>query len=165
MAEFTFALMEEADARAICAWSYEAPYAIYNRSASEDGLAEMLDRRSPHYAARNDDGELVGFFCYGTSAQVWGNEMPDLYDEDMTIDIGLGMRPDLTGKGLGLAFVHSGLDFARAYFRPQSLRLFVLAFNERAICVYERAGFARAGVFVRQNEHGEVVFVKMRCES
>lgn len=160
--QFTFTLMEEADARAICAWQYEAPYAIYNRSASDDGLAEMLDRRSPHYAVRNDDGELEGFFCYGTSAQVWGNEMPDLYSEDMTIDIGLGMRPDLTGKGHGLAFVSAGVDFARTYFRPQRFRLFVLAFNERAMLVYERASFARAREFTRQNMQGEVTFVVMQ---
>src|SRR6187551_3606802 len=107
--KFTLTLMNEADARVVQTWQYAAPYEIYSYTASAETLAELLERRSPHYAVRDESGELVGFFCYGTSAQVWGNEVPALYSQDGIIDIGLGMRPDLTGKGLGLAFVEAGL--------------------------------------------------------
>ena len=108
---FTFTFMTEADARVIQTWKYVEPYTIYSYIASEEGLAELLETRSPHYAVRDERGELVGFFCYGTSAQVWNNDVPALYAEDRIVDIGLGMRPDLTGKGLGLAFVNAGLAF------------------------------------------------------
>ena len=162
---FTFTLMNEAEARTIQTWQYEEPYRIYSYTPSEDGLAEMLERRSPHYAARDEQGELVGFFCYGTSAQVWGNAEPALYREDRTLDIGLGLRPDLTGKGLGLSFVKAGLAFAREQFAPRSFRLFVLSFNERAIRVYERAGFTRVREFAQANPtHGELQFIEMRRE-
>lgn len=164
--QFTFTSMNEADARTIQTWQYDEPYAIYSYAPSEDGLTEMLDRRSPYYAVRDEQDELIGFFCFGTSAQVWHNDVPALYSEDQTIDIGLGMRPDLTGKGLGLAFVNAGLAFAREQFAPRRFRLFVLTFNERAIRVYERAGFTRVRQFIQQNPvHGELPFVEMRREA
>jgi ribosomal-protein-alanine N-acetyltransferase len=164
-----FTPVDEADARQIMAWRYDEPYAVYNMGAdfanSEDGFAELLDRRSPHYAVRDEQGELIGFFGFGTAAQVWDHDEPALYSEDQTIDIGLGLRPDLTGQSLGLAFVNAGPAFAKEQFAPRHFRLFVLPFNERAIRVYERAGFTRTGVFMQQNEHGERPFVEMRREA
>ena len=72
------------------------------------------------------------------------------------------MRPDLTGKGLGLAFVQAGLDFAREQFKPDYFRLFVLTYNERAIRVYERAGFERMGIYVQRRAEGDRDFLEMR---
>lgn len=163
---FTFTDMGELDARTIQTWRYEEPYAIYSYTPSEQGLAEMLEPRSPHYAVRDEQGALVGFFCYGTSAQVWENAVPALYDEDRTVAIGLGLRPDLTGQGLGLAFVTAGLDFARERFAPRCFRLFVLSFNQRARRVYERAGFTHVREFVQVNPvHGELRFVEMQRQA
>ena len=161
---FHFMPMEEADARAIIAWRYEGQYAIYNWE-EEDDPAEMLDRRSPHYAIKDEHGELVGFFAYGSSAYVWDSGEPHLYSEQNTITIGLGLRPDLTGqgKGLGLAFTLAGLDFAREHFHPDYFRLYVLAFNERAIRVYERAGFERTGIYTQVSPvYGKRDFVEMK---
>ncbi|MEO7022383.1 MAG: GNAT family N-acetyltransferase [Ktedonobacteraceae bacterium] len=164
--QFIFTLMEEADAHEINTWRYAEPYAVYNiDAAAEDDPAELLDRRSPYYAVCDETGALVGYFCYGTSAQVWQSETPGLYSEDATIDIGLGMRPDLTGKGLGLTWVNAGLDFARENFQPRTFRLVVLTFNERAIRVYERAGFARVRVFTQKNIYGERDFLEMKREA
>lgn len=161
--QFNFVPMEEADARAIIAWRYEGQYAIYNWEG-EDDPAEMLDRRSPHYAVKDERGELVGFFAYGSSAQVWDSGEPHLYSEYNTITIGLGMRPDLTGKGLGLAFTQAGMDFARQHFQPDYFRLYVLEFNERAIRVYERAGFERTGIYTQVSAmYGNRNFVEMKC--
>jgi len=160
--QFTFKQMDEADARAIRAWCYEEPYAVYNAPEDSDDFSEELDRRSPYYAVRDELGELVGFFNFGTSALVWRSEEPGIYSENRTVAIGLGMRPDLTGKGLGLAFVEAGLAFARDKFHPDYFHLFVYTFNERAIKVYERTGFQRERVFVRLNIHGESEFLEMK---
>ncbi len=141
--QFTFALMDEADARAIEAWRYEGEYAVYNLAGDGDDPAELLDRRSPYYAARDERGELLGFFAFGTSAAITENKEPGIYAEDGSVLVGLGLRPDLTGKGLGLAFVEAGLAFGKARFAPTSFRLFVMTFNERAIRVYERGLSAR----------------------
>jgi ribosomal-protein-alanine N-acetyltransferase len=164
--QYAFKLMNEADAHTIQMWHYEGEYAIYNASAdSDDGLSEMLEPRSPYYAVRDELGELVGFFCFGTAAQPWNNDNPGLHNEDRSIDIGLGLRPDLTGKGLGLAFVQAGLTFAKAQFAPVAYRLFVLTFNQRAIRVYEQAGFVHVRLFVRRNPlNEEMTFLEMRRE-
>jgi RimJ/RimL family protein N-acetyltransferase len=158
--QFTFKLMEEADARAIQAWSYEEPYNIYNWEG-EDDISELLDRRSPHYAVTDERDELIGFFAYGSSAQVWNSDESHLFSENNTITIGLGMRPDLTGKGLGLAFVNAGLDFAKEQFKPDYFRLYVLTFNERAIRVYEHAGFQRIGIYLQHHANGDREFLEM----
>lgn len=159
--QFTFAPLDAADARAIRQWRYEEPYVVYNGDDGPDDLSEELDHRSPYYAVRDERGELVGFFNFGTSAYVWESPEPGLYGDDHSIAIGLGLRPDLTGKGLGLDFVCAGLALARERFAPASFRLFVLAFNERAIRVYERAGFKRVRVIVQRNIHGEGEYVEM----
>lgn len=158
---FTFKPMDEADARAIQAWRYEGPYSVYNQDDDDGGIPAMLDRRSPYYAVQDDKGELIGFFCFGSSAQVWDSGEPHLYSENNTITVGLGMRPDLVGKGLGLAFVNAGLAFAKEQFKPDYFRLFVLTFNERAIKVYERAGFQRVGIYVQHTKQGDHDFLEM----
>ena len=157
---FTFKPMDEADARARQAWRYEGEYSVYNWEP-EDNPFEILDRRSPYYAVQDDKGELIGFFCFGSSAQVWDSGEPHLYSENNTITVGLGMRPDLVGKGLGLAFVNAGLTFAKEQFKPDYFRLFVLTFNERAIKVYERAGFQRVGIYEQHTEQGDHDFLEM----
>src|SRR5579863_4532439 len=167
--QFSFTLLNEEEAHAICSWKYEEPYAVYNIGDDPDEVnaeSEMLDRRSPRYAVRDEQQELVGYFSFGTSAQPWdpGEAGDALYTGDRTITIGLGMRPDLTGqgKGFGLAFVNAGLDLARQQFAPRSFCLYVLSFNTRAIRVYEQAGFQQVRAFMQHNMYGDNEFVEMR---
>lgn len=166
---FSFHPMTEIDARSILAWRYDGPYAIYNMTGDEGiVLAELLDPRSPYFAARDERDELAGFFAFGTSAEVGAEPSPPgLLSPDRALSVGLGLRPDLTGqgKGVGLAFVNAGLDFARERFHPAAFRLFVLAFNQRAARVYERAGFMRVGIRHVHNIHGEHDFIEMRRDA
>lgn len=165
--KFTISLMDEADARSVCAWRYEAPYDVYNMD-EEDGkepdITEFLDRRSPYYAVRDDQGELIGFFCYGTASLPWSSGEPSLYVDDRIMVIGLGIRPDLTGKGMGQSLVHTGMAFAREQFAPAAFRLYVLSFNQRAMRVYERAGFHVVETLTVHNIHGTLEFVEMERE-
>lgn len=157
--------MTEEDVREIGGWQYEEPYQVYamdNDLSEAEALKEMLDRRSPHYAVRDEQDKLIGFFSYGTSSQPWEHDEPMLFTQDNLLTVGLGMRPEMTGKGLGLAFVQAGLAFAREEFAPQEFQLYVMPFNERAIRVYERAGFRRERVLTVKNIHGEIDFVEMR---
>lgn len=158
---FLFTPMNEADAHAIQSWAYEKPYDVYNWEA-EYGVSELLDRRSPHYAVKDEQGTMIGFFSYGSSALVWDSGEPHLFCDNNTIAIGLGLRPDMTGKGLGLAFVNAGLDFAIQQFKPDYFRLFVLPFNTRAIRVYERAGFQKTGTCMQHQPNGDREFIEMR---
>lgn len=150
--------MSEQDAREVAAWRYEAPYDFYDMAS----LEELLDpERRERYHAVLSDGELAGFFCYGTGGQVPSFNYPD----DGSLDIGLGLRPDLTGKGSGLEFVRAGLGFARRRFETSSFRLSVATFNERAIRTYERAGFRRVDVFIHHTGGGDHPFLLMAREA
>ena len=149
--------MTEEAARAVLAWRYEGLYAFYNTDPQDlhDGLQEML--AGSYYAATDGHGALVGFFCFGAPAQVPGGHLYDLY-ADEALDIGLGMRPDLTGRGLGRGFLTAGLDFARQRFAPATFRLAVAAFNQQAIRLDEKLGFQAVATFVSPTRNGEATF-------
>ena len=134
--DYTFRQMNEGQARQVAAWRYEPPYDFYD-------VASAPEHTQNYYAALSGDGGLAGFFCFETEARVPGGNYPD----DGALDVGLGLRPDLTGKGLGLGFVVAGLEFARHHFAPSDFRLTVATFNELAVKVYERAGFRRTENF------------------
>jgi RimJ/RimL family protein N-acetyltransferase len=147
-------------ARVVLAWRYEGLYAFYNTDPQDlhDGLQEMLD--GSYYAATDEPGTLVGYFCFGAPAQVPGGHSCGLYADD-ALDIGLGLRPDVTGRGLGRAFLSAGLDFARRRFAPATLRLSVAAFNQRAIRLYETVGFQAVATFVSPTRNGDASFLLM----
>ena len=72
------------------------------------------------------------------------------------------MRPDLTGRGLGLEFFLAGLAFAHERYRRSTRASDVAAFNERARRVYERAAFRIVSSHVRTFEQfGKVPFLTM----
>lgn len=143
---FTFAPMTLEDARTIAMWRYPGPYATYD---FEGDPAELLDTRSPFFAARDERGELVGYCCFGTTAEIGDVGPPRLFTgTDRTLSVGLVLCPDLMGQGLGLPFVAAILDFARNQFAPEAFRLFVLTWNHRARRIYERVGFTPTGTIM-----------------
>jgi ribosomal-protein-alanine N-acetyltransferase len=122
--------MSQEDAVAIATWRYPPPYDFYDADADSDDLAELLDprRREGCYFSAWTDSGLIGYAHVSAA--------------EGTADIGLGLRPDLTGHGLGLSFLEAVMAFAREGHQPVRFTLSVAAFNQRAIRVYERAGFA-----------------------
>jgi [ribosomal protein S18]-alanine N-acetyltransferase len=160
---FVFRPMNDEEARAVVAWRYEAPYDFYDMAKDLEGLEELLgppERRRGYYAVRSD-GELVGYFCFGSCGQLSSFD----YADDGYLDIGLGLRPDLTGRGLGLGFLLAGLEFGRRHFAPAGFRLAVATFNERAVRVYERAGFRRVEVFMHLTNGDDYPYFLMTREA
>jgi [ribosomal protein S18]-alanine N-acetyltransferase len=148
---FHFRPMAQTDAEAVASWRYPEPFSFYDWPADEDDLAELLDadlRGEAYYAVEDDEGELVGHFSFRP--------------EGRTLVVGLGLRPDLTGQGLGGAFLAAGLEYGRGRFAPDQFSLAVATFNERAIKVYERAGFERTRVYMHETNGSEWEFVEMR---
>ncbi|NJM87259.1 MAG: GNAT family N-acetyltransferase [Hydrococcus sp. RU_2_2] len=141
-----FRLMEEVDARAILEWNYEPPYDIYNASLSsiEEDVRTMLEPQNCYYAIADEDNDLVTFYRFGQDARVPGGDY-----SAPALDLGSGLRPDLTGQGLGLILVNAGLEFARVTFAPSAFRVTVAAFNKRALRVYHKAGFLDTQSFNR----------------
>ncbi len=130
------------DLSELAEWRYEPPYDFY------DADPEPVKNPERYFIARDDDEALVGFYYFEP--------------KDDALEYGLGLRPDLTGGGFGLDFFREGLEFGRERYVPARVRLFVAAFNERAIKVYERAGFRETGRHARTFARwGDVEFVSM----
>ncbi len=147
--QFTVLTQPQAETIAY-AWHYEGDYAFYNMEADEEDLAEFLDaaQRGQSVFAVASDGELVGFVSVAqTDAE--------------TVDLGLGMKPDLTGNGSGRAFVTSILDFVNTTYAPRRITLSVAAFNVRAIRVYEACGFKQTGSFQQPTNGSTFTFIQM----
>ena len=87
-------------------------------------MAEFLDpdQRTEHYYAVMEGTQLIGFFVFEPGQD--------------SLDLALGMRPDLTGQGNGAAFLENGLAFAIKQYQPCYIELAVATFNERAIRLY-----------------------------
>jgi ribosomal-protein-alanine N-acetyltransferase len=148
--QFELRPMGEELADAIANWHYEGADAFYDMDRDMDDLEELLDPgnwESKYCAVVDEHGELVGFFRFEK--------------RDDALAIRLGLRPDLTGCGLGRAFVEAGLDYARQVYAPASFRLSVATFNRRAIRVYEKVGFERDGVFIAEANGGRCEFLSM----
>ena len=130
------------DLAELAAWRYAPPYDFYDGDQDEPVNPERF------FSVRDEAAAMIGFYYYEPNGDV--------------LDYGLGLRPDLVGRRLGPDFFRAGLQFARERYRPRLIRLHVAAFNERAIKVYERAGFREVGRHMRTFERwGEVEFITM----
>lgn len=147
--EFTFRPLRWRDALAVSRWRYPGEYAFYDM-----GRWQMLTTRlfnplfqalgfAGFYAVDGSDGALAGVFSY-------------IRRDTDTIEIGLAMRPSLTGQGLGASYVEAGMAFGRARYTPKRFSLTVATFNRRAQLVYERVGFAVESM-TTHTEHGRKV--------
>ncbi|RYL86860.1 GNAT family N-acetyltransferase [Sporolactobacillus sp. THM19-2] len=142
--------MNDQEANIIAIWHYEEPYSFYDFKNDEENLEELLNakaRKGVYFSAYTGQ-ELVGFFCFDRK-------------ED-TVEIGLGLRPDLTGKGTGIEFVSAGLLFAHKKFGPRKFLLDVAVFNQRAIQVYQHAGFEIEGTMMVKTNGDEFEFYQMK---
>lgn len=146
---FTFQPMNEASARAIPEWHYDAPYDLYNIAPDdvEKEIQCFLDPQNAYHTITDERGDLVAYCCFGPDGQVPGGDY-----SAAALDIGLGVRPDLTGQGRGLTYVNAILDFARRAFPPTAFRVTVAEFNQRARRVWEKAGFRPVQSFPRSGD-------------
>ncbi|MBY0121295.1 GNAT family N-acetyltransferase [Bacillus sp. S/N-304-OC-R1] len=142
------------DAIQILNWKYNAPYDFYNNEESEESIEELLG--NSYSVVVDERNQLIGFFCIGNSAQVPAGTHYGAYSEKY-IDIGLGMRPELTGQGLGSSFFSFIINHVQAADKSVPLRLTVAKFNERAIRLYEKLGFKKKMEF----SNGSTVFLTM----
>jgi len=146
---FDFQPMDKDAARAVLGWRYEPPYDVYNtlRQHFEKDLELLLDPRHAYHKLTDETGDVVAYCCFGPDGQVPGGD----YALD-ALDIGLGLRPDLTGRGQGSTYVSAVLDFARENFAPPAFRVTIAEFNKRALRVWQNAGFQVLQTFPRQGD-------------
>ncbi|RLQ96343.1 N-acetyltransferase [Falsibacillus albus] len=146
--------MNRLHAKQILNWKYEQPYDFYNNEENEENLAELLENH--YFSAVDQHDVLIGYCCIGKAAQVPTGSQFGAYTEEMD-DIGIGLRPDLTGQGFGKTFFKSVIEFVSVKKGNGPLRLTVADFNERAIHLYKQFGFKKVLEFNR----GTSTFVTM----
>jgi RimJ/RimL family protein N-acetyltransferase len=150
----SFSPIDEPAARTIIRWRYEPPYDIYNLEDSTETIQYALDPQFNFFAMRDEYGELVGFCSFGEDGQVPGGD----YSRD-ALDMGMGIRPDLTGQGKGVDFVLAVLNFARCKFAPRQFRVTIAAFNKRAQRVWKKNGFTPVQTFNHQASEREFIIM------
>ena len=149
MTRWSITPMTQAEAEEVAAWRYPGEYAFYDADSTPGGpcrAAGSVRRGDEYFAARGQDGSLEGFVQLEAAGD--------------GVEIGLGLRPDLTGRGLGLDFTAAAIELAE-HRGAERIVLVVAAFNARAIRVYERAGFAETGRHIRHIAGRDWEFVDM----
>jgi RimJ/RimL family protein N-acetyltransferase len=142
--ETNFTPIDESAALEIANWRYEPPYDLYNIEGSAAAIQYALDPQNNFYAMRDGAGHVIGFCSFGEDGQVPGGDYAEA-----AMDIGMGIRPDLTGQGFGHEFVAAVLDFAHREFKPGAFRVTIAAFNQRAQRVWEKNGFQETQSFTK----------------
>lgn len=136
--DLTFLPVTVSQVYAMSAWRYAPPYDQYNLFYPPDAedVAYWLAPSIYVHAILDQNGLLMAFCTFGVDGQVPGGD----YSE-VALDIGMGVRPDLTGQGNGLAFAEAVCGFACETFQPRLLRVTIASSNERAKRVWLKKGF------------------------
>ena len=134
-------------------WKYSGIYSFYDMTADEEDLKDFLNEGNwdgHYFAVLNEESELIGFYSF--------------HFEDEILWLGLGLKPELSGVGLGYEFVISGMNFVieNLNYRKNYVMLAVAYFNKRAIRLYEKIGFQSIEKYVQRTNGGEFEFVKMK---
>ncbi|MBU9722837.1 GNAT family N-acetyltransferase [Bacillus alkalicola] len=144
----------------IASWQYPPPYELYSMDGSQETIQELLEGN--YYVALKDEA-IYGYFCYGAGARVPGGYDAGIYDDKSLVDIGLGLHPNNTGKGLGMPFLLEMMHFLKTQLNPCAFQLVVATFNERAINVYKKVGFQPQQTFMSPVNGKPIEFLYMVC--
>lgn len=127
---FHFRPLTHDEAYAVADWRYPEPFSSADPSRDADVLARLLDPDEvprDAYAAVDAASGLAG--CL-------------VCRRDHTIlDLALGLRPDLIGRGHGWSFLLAALIFAKRTYTPNVFRITIAADNEAARYLLQDADF------------------------
>ena len=147
---FHFQQMNQLEAEEIAnQWKYDGIYSFYDISADEDDYLEFVDsdkRGNSHFSCYAEK-DLVGYY----SVEIL----------DGKAELGLGLKPEFTGKGLGTNFINAVLEHIIFMNGVNDFTLSVALFNKRAIKAYEAVGFKRKNTFIQNTNGGAYEFLRM----
>lgn len=148
---YQFRIMTQEEAEYIAFnWHYNGEYSFYDMESDKADLEKFLnpETRANSMLTVSNNNELIGFFSVYKVA-------------DKTLDIGLGMKPDFTGRGKGLEFLKEGLDYILSEYNPDKITLSVATFNQRAIKVYSKMGFRDIDTYIQDTNGSTYKFLRM----
>jgi RimJ/RimL family protein N-acetyltransferase len=143
---FRIVRLSKAQARDILDWRYQKPYDFYNPpddDHSERYVTAFVRPELQFHAVLDECNQFLGFCSYGIDGQVPGGDY-----SHPALDVGLGMKPEFTGQGLGVAFFTAILRHANQFLGAGRIRLTVADFNKRAMSLYNQFGFSPDSEFV-----------------
>ena len=154
--QLTYRPATETSAREFVRWKYEAPYDIYNcpQEKIEKAIKYYINPINNVYAIYDHADTLIGYCSYGTDAQVPGGD----YSTE-ALDIGLMIKPELTGHGMGNSHSKDVIRNGIEKYTPVKLRVTIAAFNHRAIRTWEKNGFNKSLSFKRNSDGMEFVIL------
>lgn len=157
MSNYIFEFMNMKIASEIVKWVYEEPYSIYSFDDTQETIDELINH---NYYAVFENNNLIGYFCFGDAARIPTEE--DAAYTVEALDIGLGMKPELCGKGLGPDFINAGLTFAKEKLMGEKpiFRLTVAEFNKRAIRLYGKSGFVHSKL-IKHSKTGKKFYIML----
>ncbi|WP_209853269.1 GNAT family N-acetyltransferase [Paenibacillus sediminis] len=138
--------MEEDHASAVCSWQYEDPYNIYGWLPWEQMVLLSVEFGDPELRAQqyasvvDQNGDLIGFAQF--------------FPIEGVTRLGVGLRPELCGQGLGQIFMEAIVREALRRAPERIVDLEVLTWNTRAIRAYEKAGFVIADTYEKRTPEG-----------
>jgi ribosomal-protein-alanine N-acetyltransferase len=150
--DMTICPLETVHAQQLCSWRYEAPFDIYNWPAWEQMKKDEIEfgdsvlRAAQYVAVLDSQSKLIGFAQFFPMTGV--------------TRLGLGLRPDLCGQGLGFAFTRLIVTEAKRRAPQNEIDLEVLTWNTRALRAYEQAGFQITDTYARSTPTG---FAECHC--
>lgn len=121
------------DGMDLAMWTTPGPWAV------NDSL-EAPEPDEGYWAVRDAKGQLVGYCCFGEAARV-----PGLGDDRSMLDVALGLRPDLVGRGLSNVLARVVVEQARAVASGRRLRCVVAERNQPGRHAAQNAGFKVTG--------------------
>ena len=148
---FTFRQMTQKEAEEIANnWKYSGVYSFYDITADEEDYSEFIDpvKRGDSYFSCYDDDVLIAYYSVNI---IDGNKA----------EIGLGLKPEFTGKGYGSSFVSDVMTHIESIYGLVDFILLVALFNCRAIKVYKKVGFTEAEIIVQNTNGGFYEFLRM----
>jgi ribosomal-protein-alanine N-acetyltransferase len=126
---------------------------------SDECINDLLN--GDYICVFDNNQELIGFLCTGLSARVPGGYAANIYNDSNFMDFGLGMKPELTGSGLGNMFLSDGIRIITEQKKTRKLRLVVATFNTRAVRLYESVGFVKETLFLSKINDQNMEFISM----
>ena len=153
---YRFISMNDEYANEIVAnWHYDGTYSFYDMTADEEDLKIFTERgywENMIFAVLDEFDDLIGWSPF--------------FIEDKILWLSLGLKPELTGLGLGAEFVSECVEFAQSRYKldKQPIKLEVALFNQRVIKVYKKVGFRVSGRVTKDTNGGKFIFLQMTRE-
>lgn len=148
----TLGAFTEDHAKEVCTWVYSGVYSVYNLLPWEVvvenhwQLADAEARRKIFHTIYLD-GEMIGF--------------GRIQEGEDRVDLGVGLKPEYCGKGLGLPVMEVLTEKAMSLYPGSVIGLEVRQFNTRAIKCYEKAGYQITSKYMKETINGYVPFALM----